>query len=200
MIRAIFRWLFKTFGWQADRNIPPFADKRCIMIAAPHTYLLDPFITQTAFDLCDIKVKIAIADKFAVWPIKTLMESMGAIWIDRSQREGTDRPSYTDMLIKLFETNENLILVISPEGTRSLKARWRSGFYHIAKQANVPICFGYLDYKKKIAGVGGSIIPSDDIVSDMQTIMKFYKTVTPFHPEKFSIDDRYTPTFEDKVR
>jgi 1-acyl-sn-glycerol-3-phosphate acyltransferase len=193
MIRAILRLLFRAFGWQADRNIPPFADKRCIMIAAPHTHLLDGFITQTAFDLCGIKVQIAIADKFAVWPIKSLMESMGAIWIDRSQRKGTTRPSYTDILVKLFETNENLVLVIAPEGTRSRKTQWRSGFYNIAKQANVPICFGYLDYKRKVAGVGGAVFPSDDIDGDMQNIMEFYKTVTPYHPERFSIDDRYAP-------
>ena len=82
-------------------------------------------------------------------------------------------------------------MAITPEGTRSLKEKWKSGFYHLAKDSNLPICFGYLDYKTKIAGIGGPIFPSENKNSDMKKIMEFYNTKTPTFPENFSLDKRF---------
>ena len=87
--------------------------------------------------------------------------------------------------------NKDFIMTITPEGSRSKVKQWRSGFYQIAKKANVPICLGYVDYKNKIAGVGGVDFPTSNIDHDMTKIMEFYKTKTAKFPEKFSIDLRY---------
>ena len=57
--------------------------------------------------------------------------------------------------------------------------------------ANVPICLGYVDYKNKVAGVGKTLYPSDDMAADMKIIMDFYKDIAPKHPERFSVDKRY---------
>jgi len=65
------------------------------------------------------------------------------------------------------------------------------GFYHVAKMAKVPITFGYLDFEKKLAGVGGVLHPTDNLEADMKKIMEFYKNIAPKHPEKFSLDQRY---------
>lgn len=92
---------------------------------------------------------------------------------------------------QIYLEHEVLSVAVTPEGTRALRTEWKTGFWHTAKLAGVPICLGYLDYKKKEAGVGKTIWPSDDLEKDMREIMAFYKTITPCHPELFSLDKRY---------
>ena len=90
-----------------------------------------------------------------------------------------------------FLKNKEFAMGITPEGTRSLRTKWKSGFYHLAKENNLPICFGYLDYKTKTGGIGGPIYTTDNKEKDMKKIMAFYKTKTPKNPENFSLDLRY---------
>lgn len=82
-------------------------------------------------------------------------------------------------------------MLVTPEGSRSRRNEWKTGFYWVAMNAKVPIALGFLDYKKKIAGVGKMIYPQGNLEKDMKDIMAFYKTVTPRYPEKFSTDKNY---------
>ena len=70
---------------------------------------------------------------------------------------------------------------------------WKTGFYYVAKEAKVPIAFGYLDYKTKTAGIGKVIWPGEDMEADMREIMEFYQNIHPKFPELFSVDIRYLP-------
>jgi hypothetical protein len=97
----------------------------------------------------------------------------------------------TEAMIELFTQNNDLAVMVTPEGTRSLRTKWKTGFYHVAVGAKVPIGLGYLDYKNKVAGVGKIVIPSGDMQKDMREIMAFYKNIEGKHPEKFSIDKDY---------
>ena len=81
--------------------------------------------------------------------------------------------------------------MVTPEGTRSLRTKWKTGFYHTAAGAGVPIALGYLDYKNKEAGVGKIIYPSGDMKRDMKEIMDFYKNIPAKFPEKFSVDTEF---------
>ena len=92
---------------------------------------------------------------------------------------------------KFFRENKEFAMGITPEGTRSLSTKWKSGFYYLAKENNLPICFGYLDYKTKTGGIGGPIFTTQNKEIDMKKIMDFYKTKTPKNPENFSLDHRY---------
>ena len=94
-------------------------------------------------------------------------------------------------MVDLFKVHNDLVMLVTPEGTRSLCTKWKTGFYHIAVLANVPVALGYLDYEKKEAGVGKVVYPSGDMKKDIQEIMTFYKKVVPHTPEKFSIDLDY---------
>jgi hypothetical protein len=96
-------------------------------------------------------------------------------------------------MIELFSQNKELAVMVTPEGTRSLRTKWKTGFYHVAVGAKVPIALGYLDYKNKEAGVGKIIWPSGDMAKDMREIMAFYQNIQGKHPEKFSIDLDYKP-------
>jgi len=95
------------------------------------------------------------------------------------------------VMAELFKGNNDFAMGITPEGTRSLRTKWKSGFYHLAKDNNLPICFGYLDYRTKTAGIGGPIYTSENKEFDMKKIMEFYKKKTPKNPDNFSLDLRY---------
>jgi len=86
--------------------------------------------------------------------------------------------------IKQFNQNERLILTIAPSGTRKKVKKWKTGFYYIAQGANVPIVLGFLDYRRKVGGLGPTIYPTGDVDADMKTIRAFYSGVTGRYPEK----------------
>ncbi len=181
---------FALTGWTFKKNIP--AIKQCVMIAAPHTSNWDFLYTRLAFVLMDIPVKITIKDSYMRFPYGPVIRAMGGIGINRRpKKEGEERASMVQMMADLFKEHEDLVMLVTPEGTRSLRTKWKTGFYHIAVLANVPIALGYLDYEKKEAGVGKLVYPSGDMKKDMQEIMAFYKDIAPHTPEKFSIDIDY---------
>ena len=91
-----------------------------------------------------------------------------------------------DYAVRLFKESEKLVLLVPAEGTRKRVKKWRMGFYHIAKKADVPVSLGYLDYKNKIAGIGGLITISDDIDNDMKVIEDFYKNISGKYPELYN--------------
>ena len=86
--------------------------------------------------------------------------------------------------VEQFQQNERLILAVPPEGTRGKAAGWKTGFYHIAHGAGVPIVLGYLDYRRKVAGLGPAFVPTGDIEADFRVFDEFYAGVTPKYPEQ----------------
>jgi 1-acyl-sn-glycerol-3-phosphate acyltransferase len=84
--------------------------------------------------------------------------------------------------IQHFHRKEHLILTISPAGTRKCVIRWKTGFFHIACGAQVPIALGFLDYRRKVGGIGPLVYPTGNITADMQTIRNFYEGVTGKNP------------------
>ncbi len=125
------------------------------------------------------------------FPSGMLMKPLGGIGIDRSPKiPGEKHLSHTEAMIDLFNQNEELIIVFTPEGTRSKVTKWKTGFYHVAVAAGIPICLAYADYKTKVAGIAKVIYPTN-FEKDMKEIMAFYKTVTPKFPENFSVDEAF---------
>lgn len=167
MLSKIFLWLS---GWKVNGQLPQ--EKKFVMIAAPHTSNWDlPFMLMVSFVLKARPYWMGKAQIFKP-PFKGVMKWMGGIPVDRSK--SNNMVEYTAELIK---QSEELIVTVPPEGTRSKVKYWKTGFYHIANLAQVPIVLGFLDYEKKIGGIGGVIYPSGDIEKDMLKIKAFYKTV-----------------------
>lgn len=162
-------FLFLT-GWKVKGQIPEGTS--FVMIAAPHTSNWDlPFMLMVSF-LLKAKPYWMGKEQIFKWPFKNLMKWMGGIPIDRSRSHNT-----VEYTAELMRNTPELIVTIPPEGTRSKVKYWKTGFYHIAHMANVPIVLGYLDYKKKIGGVGGVFYTTGDIDKDMIEIKKFYESV-----------------------
>ena len=103
------------------------------------------------------------------FPVGWLMKWLGGIPIDRSSSHNV-----VNEIVRQYRENEELIVLIPPEGTRSNVEQWKSGFYHIANMAEVPILLGYVDAANKEAGIADFFSPTGDLQKDMQQIRGFY--------------------------
>lgn len=191
MLKRIARMLLRLSGWTLEEDMPPEA-QRCIMIASPHTSNWDIWYMRLSFYIMDIPVKFTIKKEWMRFPFGPIIRGLGGIGIDRSPKQpNAPRRSYTETMKEIFDRYDRIAMVITPEGTRSLRTQWKTGFYYTALAAGVPITFGYLDYHKKKAGVGGVLYPSGNFEADMKVIMDFYKNIGARYPEKFSVDQRF---------
>jgi 1-acyl-sn-glycerol-3-phosphate acyltransferase len=126
------------------------------------------------------RIKIAWFVKEAVFffPLGILVRAVGGIPIDRSARKNV-----VAQAVESFQKSDRLILAVPPEATRKHSTSWKTGFYHIARGAGVPIVLGYIDYKRKVAGLGRAFVPTGDIAEDFKVFAEFYQHVTPKYPE-----------------
>ncbi len=189
--KLLARGTFAFTGWTFSNQMPTDI-KQCVMIAAPHTSNWDALYTRLAFVLMGIPVKITIKDSYMRFPYGPVIRYLGGIGINRRpKKDGEERESMVQLMANLFKSHENLVMLVTPEGTRSLRTQWKTGFYHIAVAANVPIALGYCDYDKKEVGVAKLVYPSGDMKKDMHEIMAFYKGIAPKHKHNFSVDVNY---------
>jgi 1-acyl-sn-glycerol-3-phosphate acyltransferase len=178
--QLLMRWFIRQ-GWRVE-SCGPLPDK-LVMIAAPHTSNWDlPFALGIAFHL-DIAIRWVGKKSIFRWPFGGLMRWLGGVSVDRSKRSDT-----VQQLANSIRTSQARIhLVIAPEGTRDAVAQWKSGFYHIALAANVPLALAFVDYKRKVGGVVKIMQPSGDYDADLKIIQDIYSKMTPKHPEKSSL-------------
>lgn len=172
-------WL-GLFGWRLKTEIP--AHEKFVLIAAPHTSGWDlPFMLATSYVM---RVPISWMGKQELFrpPFGWLLRALGGIAVDRGARK--DRVTAA---IDAFSRAERLVLAIPAEGTRGTVAYWKSGFYHIARGAKVPIGLGYLDFARKTCGIGGFVTPTEDMRADMEQIRAFYKDIRGKRPWKESV-------------
>jgi 1-acyl-sn-glycerol-3-phosphate acyltransferase len=173
---AIFRWR----GWRLEGTLPPL--KKYVIIGAPHTSNWDfPLALGLAFSY---HVPMYWMGKHTLfrWPVGGLMRWLGGIAVNRSASQNLVAQSVAAM-----QNSASLVLAIPPEGTRSRVRYWKTGFYHIAQQANVPIVLAFLDFKNKVAGFGPTFTPTGDLEQDLQTIQAFYAPFQGKHPHQFGV-------------
>lgn len=191
LLKIIFYIIYKLKGWSMKGVVPPEAQK-CVMIAAPHTSNWDIVFMSGAFHEMKIPLKFTIKKEWFRFPFNLLIGPLGGIPIDRSPKTpGEKRLSMVEAMAKIFDGRDAVAVTVTPEGTRKRNENWKTGFWHTAKLAGVPICLGYLDYKEKKAGVGPVIWPTN-LEDDMAKMMEFYDTIHPCYPEKFALDPKYT--------
>jgi 1-acyl-sn-glycerol-3-phosphate acyltransferase len=182
---TIFLRIFKWIGWTMVGDLPPGLNK-AVMVVAPHTSNWDAVygIFSIVF-IKNIAAKFAVKKEAMFFPLGLILKQMGAIPINRSIKTKTgSKLKQADMLAEMFQNSKELILVIAPEGTRKYAPRWKTGFYHIAMKAQVPIILGYLDYAKKEAGIGPVIYPTGNMEQDMEQIQTFFKDKKGKYPHQ----------------
>ncbi|AUZ04661.1 hypothetical protein ADP71_09450 [Vitreoscilla sp. C1] len=193
MLESLAASSVKALGWSIDNQFPSDI-QQCVMLAAPHTSNWDALYARLTLKAMGINVRITIKDSYMKFPMGPFIRALGGIGIDRRPKQaGEERPSMVQVMINLFQEHPKLCMLVTPEATRARQENWKTGFYYVAIGAGVPIALAYMDYEKKIAGVGKIIYPSGDFEADMREIMAFYQNIHPKYPECFSIDQRYKP-------
>jgi 1-acyl-sn-glycerol-3-phosphate acyltransferase len=169
------RLVLSLAGWRTQGRLPLIP--KFVLVGAPHTSNWDlPFTLLMAFAL---RARIHWMGKAAIFrrPFKGFFQWLGGIPVERSQSA-----NLVEQSIQQFQRNDRLILTIAPAGTRRRVIIWKSGFYHIACGAGVPIVLGFLDYRRKVGGIGPVVYPTGNIAADMETIRAFYDGVSGKNP------------------
>lgn len=183
MLKLFCQFMFWINGWKLIGNLSADITK-CIIVAGPHTSNYDLIFALAGLYKVRPKVNYLLKkDWIDAFLIGKLFTKTGAIGVNRS-KNNTMVDALADYIIK---SKEDIYLMISPEGTRKLTTRWKTGFYHIALKANIPLVLTSLDYAKKEAAVGPVIMPTGCFEEDMVLVRDYYKTITPKFPEKFSL-------------
>ena len=182
MVMAAARLTLRLMGWRAV-GIYPADLPKFVVIGAPHTSSWDFIYGMLVIRALGANVrwmaKKELFDSMLGW----VFYRLGGLPIDRSSRRNV-----VEQVVQIFEENDEMIIGLMPEGTRKRVDTWKTGFYYIALQANVPIVMAFFDYKHKRLGISDTIIwPSGDITADIAVIQEFFESdqVHARHPEKF---------------
>lgn len=180
LLRPLAKLVLKLAGWKVQGTIPD--DPKLVGIFAHHTSNWDGFIGLTMrYAIDDRRVAWVSKDTTYRFPFRRVLDWLGCIPIRRN-----NAGDLVDQVAEAFLKHDYSILVLAPEGTRHSVDRWKTGFYRIAQRVDCRIVLAFLDYRRKIAGVGPTITPSGDYDADMKVIMDFYKNITPKHPDRIS--------------
>ena len=176
-----FRWAIRKWyasrGWTEERIIP--AEKKFVVIAAPHTSNWDFLYFLGLAEALYLPLSFMGKASLFRWPFARVMRQLGGIPVNRSKAT-----NMVDQMIAEFAKRDTFMLTIAPEGTRGKVRQWKTGFYHIAIGAGVPLVCGLMDYGKKRGGLGLAIWPTGDYEADMQKVAAYYEQCTPKYPDK----------------
>ena len=183
VLRVLSVGFLKLTGWKVLGSLPPNCGKS-VFIAAPHTSNWDlPYTLMVAFSL---RLHIYWMGKEQIFkpPFRGIMMWLGGIPVNRDKSNNLVAAS----IEAIQQADGPLQLVVPPEGTRSNTRYWKTGFYYIAVGAQVPIVMAYMDYDKKISGLGPVFQPSGDVDADMVRIKAFYAPFKGKNADQFQAE------------
>lgn len=176
MLKTLSRRLLSLLGWTLIE--PPERPPQAVLIGYPHTSNWDGVHALLIKQALDLDVRWVGKDTLFRWPVGGLMRRLGGIPINRRVRNG-----FVSAMVEQFATAPNFLLVIAPEGTRSLTTGWKSGFYRIALEAKVPVALAFIDYARREAGILSYLTLSGDPAADIAAIAARYAGRQGRHPE-----------------
>ena len=177
--RLSLGWL-RVRGWQVQGALAPEA-ARSVVIAAPHTSNWDlPYTLMVAFAL---RLNPYWMGKHTIFkaPFGPVMRWLGGIAVNREQSNNLVAASAQ----AIREADGPLQLIVPPEGTRGRTRHWKTGFWHIAREARVPVVLAYLDYERRVCGLGPLLWPGEEVEADMVTVKAFYAPFKGLRPDLF---------------
>jgi 1-acyl-sn-glycerol-3-phosphate acyltransferase len=177
------KWLgefvLRVLGWRITGALPNTS--KVVVIGAPHTSNWDGIVGVTCVLALGLKIALMGKDSIFRGPFGPMLRWLGLIPIDRNCAAGIVEQS-----IAKFQERDALFLGMAPEGTRHGATEWKTGFYRIALEAEVPILLVVFDYAKRELQLPLTLYPSGNIEADMETILSHYRGVTAKHPERLS--------------
>ncbi|BDG21777.1 lysophospholipid acyltransferase family protein [Thermus thermophilus] len=176
-MQKLARFLLRLFGWELKVAPPP--SRKYVLIGAPHTSNWDFVVGLLALWGARIRARWLGKKELFKPPLGLLMRLLGGIPVDRSRRS-----NLVDQVAEILAREEEIAILITPEGTRGKAPYWRTGFYYMALKAGVPIALGYADFRRKEVGIGAYLWPTGDLRRDFEAIRAFYQDKTGLRPEK----------------
>ena len=167
MVRSA-RWLLSRLGWYVDGRLPNH--QKFVVIVAYHTSNWDFFVGMAAMFALDLQVSWVAKHTIFRWPFKALLRVLGGKPVNRTEHHGV-----VQHVIELFREHDQFVFAITPEGTRSPAAQWKTGFYHIAVGAEVVIVPAYVDYPGRRLGFGPAFVPTGNLERDLADLQHFYE-------------------------
>ncbi|MFO1282618.1 MAG: 1-acyl-sn-glycerol-3-phosphate acyltransferase [Burkholderiales bacterium] len=174
--RARLAWrALHLAGWHVvlARPVP----MKCVIVFYPHTSNWDFPVGLAAKWSVGVHFRFVAKDSLFASPLGPLFRRWGGIPVNRRESTG-----FVGQMRAALEAHDDFRLVIAPEGTRSRTDHWKSGFWHLARAARVPIGLGFIDYARREVGIGAWIDATDDAAADMARIADFYADKTAARP------------------
>jgi 1-acyl-sn-glycerol-3-phosphate acyltransferase len=162
MLQGIARFILRISGWTIAGELPT-----------------DGFWLLVYKTALDVEVHFLAKHTLFWWPLGSILRAMGAIPVDRAVSAST-----VQQVVDAFSRRDRFWFALSPEGTRKWQPHWKTGFYRIAKAANVPIVLAFMDYRKKRMGIGITLPENRNLVEDLKTIRDFYAPFSGRVPER----------------
>ena len=166
-------------GWKIVGSYPKEL-KKFIIVGAPHTSNTDFVLGVLMKYITGLPINFIGKQSLFKPPYGFIFKALGGTPVDR-----TKSANMVEAIIDVFNSNEEFILAISPEGTRKKVDKWKTGFYHIAKGANVPIIFNTFDFGKKEYLISDPYYLTDNMEKDFLFFHNFYKDVKGKHPDQY---------------
>ena len=167
-LKLLGKLIYTIRGWDFE-PLPDYWQPKQVIIGFPHTKNADTFMAFGGFALVEQKGHVIVKKEAFFWPLGPALRALGGVPIDRSSRTGL-----VEQMAAVFASREVFQLALVPEGTRKGAKRIKTGFWHIAKAADVPIVLWYLDNKNKKTRWLGQLVPGDDIDADLRHIKRAY--------------------------
>ena len=173
---------FRLMGWKLKGTFPDVP--KCVIIVAPHTSWWDFIYAMAYYRYASLDINYFGKDSLEKFPVfRTILYKTGYIPVDR-----TTSHNFVDMVVQKFNERDRLVFSIAPEGTRKYVERWKTGFYHIALEAKVPVIMAFADYKKKEIAIDKVVHLSGDKEKDFQVFREYYKDKAPANEELWNPD------------
>lgn len=178
IVHLICGGFLSVSGWKVRGDWP--AIDKMVLVAAPHTSNWDGLNMLATAGYFRVKLRWMGKASLTKGPFGGLIKWLGCVPIDRSAANDVVKA-----MADAFAAADRMVLAIPPEGTRSATREWKTGFYHIACAAHVPIVLSVLDYGRRTASLAAVVYPSGDYEADLPLIRAFYAHAKGKHRDKF---------------
>lgn len=176
------RWLgfllLRLSGWKFSGSFPD--EKKFILAVAPHTSNWDFLVGLRIKFAYNLRVNFLAKNSLFFWPLGAWLRFLGGLAIDRSAAKG-----FVGQMVDNFNKTDELVIVVTPEGTRSKVSKWKTGFLHMAKQANVPVVPMALDYANKEVKCFPAVHITGEIEKELESFQALFSKDIAKKPENY---------------
>lgn len=177
MCKAFYSFILRVVGWTQENRLSPDI-KKFLVVAAPHTSNWDFPLGVISRGIWQIDIKYLAKKELFVWPFGYLFRALGGYPVERSKST-----NLVDQVVGYYNDNDEFIITITPEGTRKYAPKWKTGFWHIAKNAGVPVVPAIFDYEKKHLILDEPFPLTDDMEADIERLKAHFRPYKGKNPE-----------------